>query len=47
MALAATACAIGSCGIGIFYDDELRHFLGLQQTGWEIIYCMALGIPAP
>ena len=47
MALAATATAIGCCPIGQFYDEELRHFLGLQQTGWEVIYCTALGIAAP
>jgi SagB-type dehydrogenase family enzyme len=47
MALAATATGIGCCPIGQFYDEELRHFVGLQQTGWEVIYCTALGIAAP
>ena len=45
--LAATACQIGCCPIGMFYDEELRQFLGLHQTGWEVIYCAALGITAP
>lgn len=47
IALAATACQIGSCPVGMFYDEEIRQFLGLHQTGWEVIYCTALGIAAP
>jgi len=46
MALAAAACNIGSCGIGSFYDDEIRQFFGLAQTGWEILYITALGFSA-
>jgi SagB-type dehydrogenase family enzyme len=47
LALAGGACGLGSCGIGSFYDDEIRQFLGLHQTGWEPIYATALGYPAP
>ena len=47
LALAGAACGIGSCGVGSFYDDEVRQFLGLLQTGWEPIYCVAVGITAP
>ena len=47
LALAAAACGLGACGIASFYDDEIRLFLGLAQTGWEPIYAAALGAPAP
>lgn len=47
LALAAAACGLGSCGIGSFYDDEIRIFLGLQQTGWECLYATAIGATAP
>ena len=43
--LAATALGLGACGIGAFYDDEIRRFLGLSETGWEVIYAMAIGLP--
>jgi SagB-type dehydrogenase family enzyme len=46
LALAAAASGIGSCGICTFYDEQLRAFLGLDQTGWEVLYGMAIGIPA-
>jgi SagB-type dehydrogenase family enzyme len=28
---------------GLLYDDELRQFLGLKQTGWEILNVIAVG----
>jgi SagB-type dehydrogenase family enzyme len=43
--LAATALAAASCGIGAFYDDAVRDFLGVSETGWEPLYAMALGVP--
>lgn len=46
LALASAASGIGSCGVCTFYDDEVRALLGLDQTGWEVIYATALGIPA-
>lgn len=47
LALSAWACGIGTCGIVSMYDDEVRQFLGLHQTGWEIVYATALGFTAP
>ena len=47
LALAAGAGGIAASGIGSFYDDEVRQFLGLLQTGWEAIYITALGFSAP
>jgi SagB-type dehydrogenase family enzyme len=41
---AATALGIGCCGISTFYDDDVRSFCGLEQTGWEPIYEMAVGM---
>ncbi len=43
--LAAGALGLGCCGIGAFYDEEIREFLGLSQTGWEPIYALAIGFP--
>lgn len=47
LTLAAAACGFGSCGIASFYDDEVRQFLGLQRTGWEVLYATAIGVTAP
>jgi SagB-type dehydrogenase family enzyme len=47
LTLAAAGCGIGACGVGSFYDDEVRQFLGLHQTGWEILYAAAIGYTAP
>ncbi|HEY8748781.1 MAG TPA: SagB family peptide dehydrogenase [Tepidisphaeraceae bacterium] len=47
LTLAAGGGGIGTCGIGSFYDDEIRKFLGLEHTGWEIMYATALGFTAP
>jgi SagB-type dehydrogenase family enzyme len=44
--LAANALGLGCCGIGAFYDDEVRTFLGLGDTTWEPVYALAVGIPA-
>ncbi|HET6246190.1 MAG TPA: SagB/ThcOx family dehydrogenase [Tepidisphaeraceae bacterium] len=44
--LAANSIGLGCCGIGAFYDDEVRNFLGLMETSWEAIYALAAGIPA-
>ncbi|MFI5380066.1 MAG: SagB family peptide dehydrogenase [Tepidisphaerales bacterium] len=45
LALAATAMGLGAASIGAFYDDDARRFLGLNQTGWELLYCVAVGEP--
>jgi SagB-type dehydrogenase family enzyme len=43
--LAANALGHG-CGFsGLFYDDEVRNFFGLAQSGWEVMYEVALGVP--
>ena len=47
LTLAAGGCGIGTSPIGSFYDDEIRQFLGLHQTGWEILHITALGFTAP
>ncbi len=44
--LAAPALKLGACGIGSFFDDEIRKFLGLDKTRWEILYATAIGVPA-
>lgn len=46
LSLAAAASGVGSCGVCTFYDDEVKAFLGLQQTGWETLYAIAIGISA-
>jgi len=46
LALAAAASGIGSCGICTFYDEQIRAFLGLDQSGWEVLYAAAIGITA-
>ncbi|MGA2497193.1 MAG: SagB family peptide dehydrogenase [Tepidisphaeraceae bacterium] len=46
LAIAATAMGLGVGSIGAFYDEDARRFLGLSQTGWELLYCVAVGEPA-
>ena len=43
--LAANALGMGCAFSGLFYDDEVRKFFGLAQTGWEVLHEVALGIP--
>jgi nitroreductase len=45
MALSASAIGMGARGLGGFYDDEVRQFFGLAQSGWEPIYEVAVGHP--
>lgn len=47
MHLAACAMDIGCAGIGAFYDDEVRRFFDVERSGWEPVYAVALGVPAP
>ena len=47
MQLAATAMDLSCCGIARFYDKEVRAFLGLDQTGWQCLYAVAVGQPPP
>lgn len=44
--LAATSMRLGCCAIGSFYDNELARLLGLHDTGWEVLYATAVGVPA-
>ncbi len=41
--LTTGAMGLAACAIGAFYDDDIRKFLGLSQTGWEPILCMVIG----
>ena len=45
--LAACALDVGCAGVGAFYDDEVRRFFDLDRSGWEPVYAVALGVPAP
>ena len=41
--LAANAIGIGTGFSGLFYDDEVRRFFGLAQSGWEVMHEVAFG----
>jgi SagB-type dehydrogenase family enzyme len=43
LALSTEALDLGWCESGWFYDDEVRQFLGLRTTGWEVLNVVALG----
>ena len=43
--LAAHGLGLGCVGIGAFYDDEIKNFLSLGETGWDPIYALAIGNP--
>jgi SagB-type dehydrogenase family enzyme len=40
--LGATALQMGSCGIGAYYDDEIRGLLGLESDS-ALLYLVAAG----
>jgi SagB-type dehydrogenase family enzyme len=42
--LAANALGLGCMTIGAYYDEEVRQFLGLGQTTWQVIYGLAIGV---
>lgn len=42
--LACNALNLGCVTVGAFYDEEVRQFLGLSQTGWQIAYELAVGV---
>lgn len=44
--LASAALGLGSSGVGAYYDDDVRSFLKLKETGWEVVFEMAIGYPA-
>ncbi|MCX7823813.1 MAG: nitroreductase family protein [Syntrophobacterales bacterium] len=41
--LTAEALGLGCCGIGAFYDEELRNIFSLP-TEWEVVYLLGVGI---
>lgn len=41
--LTAEALGLGCCGIGAFYDDELRRVFDLSP-GWEVLYLLGVGV---
>ena len=43
LALAAGAYGLGAVTAPAFYDDECRKFLGLVNTGWEVLSLVAIG----
>ena len=43
--LAANAIGLGTAFTGLFYDDEVRRFFGLAQSGWEVMYAVTVGVP--
>ena len=45
LALSAAAIRLGASTIGGFYDEEVRKFFGLANSGWEPIYEVAIGDP--
>jgi SagB-type dehydrogenase family enzyme len=45
MQLTAEAQHLGAYCNASFYDEELRKFLGLEQSGWEILYQVFVGEP--
>jgi SagB-type dehydrogenase family enzyme len=46
IALAAASHGLGSCGTGTYYDQGIRSFLGIDDTGWEVIYACTIGVQA-
>jgi SagB-type dehydrogenase family enzyme len=43
IALSTEALNLAWFASGNFYDEDLRQFLGLQSTGWEILNIVAIG----
>ena len=47
LALSSEALDFAWFESGQFYDDEVRTFFGLQQSGWEPLCAVALGTRVP
>jgi SagB-type dehydrogenase family enzyme len=45
--LAASSLGLGLHMTGTFFDDDIRRFIGIERTGWEVLYAMALGQRTP
>ncbi len=43
--LAATACGLGCCAIGAFFDDWLNRIIGVDGKTETIIYMATIGLP--
>ena len=43
LALSSEALDLAWCESGAFYDEEVLQFLGLRNTGWEMLNIVALG----
>jgi nitroreductase len=43
LALSSEALDLAWCETGSFYDEDVRSFLGLRQTSWEVLNMVALG----
>lgn len=43
--LAMSALGLAVRGMPAFFDEPIRHFLGLEQTGWEVLAVAAVGAP--
>jgi SagB-type dehydrogenase family enzyme len=43
--LGANSLSLGCALLGDFYDDQVRKFLGLAHSGWEVIHAVAIGVP--
>lgn len=43
--LAATACGLGCCAIGAFFDDWLNEIIGIDGKEETIVYMATLGLP--
>jgi SagB-type dehydrogenase family enzyme len=46
ISLAANAVGLATQGLGGFYDDEARAFLGLGKSNWQILFMTAVGYAA-
>jgi len=46
MALSAQSLGMGCTGLAAFYDDDIRKFLGIERTHWDVLYAVAVGYPA-
>lgn len=43
--LGSASAGLLARGMPAFFDDPLRQFLGIDDTGWEPLYVVALGAP--
>jgi SagB-type dehydrogenase family enzyme len=46
LALAATSVGLGTAGVASYLDEEVRTLFGIERTGWEVLYAVAIGYPS-